>query len=55
LEEREELTARHAAQHDLHVVHAYADRPTMAGQRRVALKLFQDAASSSPADLRGRR
>jgi threo-3-hydroxy-L-aspartate ammonia-lyase len=42
-EDREELTARHAEQHDLHVVHAYDHRLTMAGQGTVALELFEDA------------
>jgi threo-3-hydroxy-L-aspartate ammonia-lyase len=42
-ESREELTARHAEQHGLHVVHAYDHRLTMAGQGTAALELFEDA------------
>jgi threo-3-hydroxy-L-aspartate ammonia-lyase len=42
-EQRDELTARHAAEHGLHVVHAYDHRLTMAGQGTAALELFEDA------------
>lgn len=42
-EDREELTARHAARRGLHVVHAYDHPLTMAGQGTVALELFADA------------
>ena len=42
-EDREELTARHAEQRGLHVVHAYDHPLTMAGQGTAALELFDDA------------
>lgn len=42
-EDREELTARHAADRELHVVHAYDHPLTMAGQGTAALELFEDA------------
>jgi len=41
--DREELTARVAAERGLPVVHAYDDERTMAGQGTVALELLQEA------------
>jgi threonine dehydratase len=41
-QDREELTARYAAERGMHVVHAYDHPLTMAGQGTAALELFQD-------------
>lgn len=42
-EDREEVTARHAEERGLPVVHAYDDGRTMAGQGTAALELFADS------------